>query len=167
MAKTLGLDDPVFSKGSHTLFDDTDYDVSKLQPKVKIPKFIGDYLSRCKKSGDRISDVMDIKYMADEMPDEVNRWLYETWTGSKERQELFARAWLDGYEIEKETRYILPMDGTKPSSEVYKLYAHRVGKRWDVSTYYPNDFEPITVTQQQLDNAPAWVKAIKPVKVNE
>lgn len=49
MAKALGLDDPVFSKGSHTLFDDEDYDILKLMPKVKIPKFVADYIDYCKR----------------------------------------------------------------------------------------------------------------------
>ena len=37
----------------------------------------------------------------------------EAWFYTDDNMELFARAWLDGYEVEKEKRYTVVMKGTK------------------------------------------------------
>ncbi|EPE9473503.1 DUF1642 domain-containing protein, partial [Listeria monocytogenes] len=40
-----------------------------------------------------------------DMPDEMYEWL----TSTADNQELFARAWLDGYEVEKEPLYYVQL----------------------------------------------------------
>ena len=69
--------------------------------KVKIPQFVADFISEQKKQGHTLSYSIDAS-----MSDRVAEWY---WGNS----ELFARAWLDGYEIEKERRYTVVMKGTK------------------------------------------------------
>jgi hypothetical protein len=68
---------------------------------VKIPQFVADFISEQKKQGHTLSYSIDAS-----MSDRVAEWY---WGNS----ELFARAWLDGYEIEKERRYTVVMKGTK------------------------------------------------------
>ena len=50
-----------------------------------------------------------------EKDDDVEKWLQ--WS---ENQELFARAWLDGYEVEKEKRYLVKMKGMASSFQFLK-----------------------------------------------
>lgn len=64
---------------------------------VKVPQFVAKKIEYFKKSGDwDLFQAMD--YMFGEK--EIKEWLED-----KDNQDLFARAWLDGYEVEKEKRY--------------------------------------------------------------
>ena len=69
--------------------------------KLVVPQFVADFISEQKKQGHTLSYSIDAS-----MSDRVAEWY---WGNS----ELFARAWLDGYEIEKERRYTVVMKGTK------------------------------------------------------
>ena len=69
--------------------------------KPVVPQFVADFISEQKKQGHTLSYSIDAS-----MSDRVAEWY---WCNS----ELFARAWLDGYEIEKERRYTVVMKGTK------------------------------------------------------
>ncbi|MCD7507378.1 DUF1642 domain-containing protein [Listeria monocytogenes] len=66
---------------------------------VKVPQFVADWISRCKQKGYDL--FLSIDYDDSDMPYEMYNWL----TFSDENQEILARAWLDGYEVEKEPLY--------------------------------------------------------------
>ena len=72
--------------------------------KVKIPQFVADWLKLSKNIGRSLFGAMRVF----EKDGDVEKWLQ--WA---ENQELFARAWLDGYEVEKEKRYTVVMKETK------------------------------------------------------
>lgn len=69
--------------------------------KPVVPQFVADFISEQKKQGHTLSYSIDAS-----MSDRVAEWY---WGNS----ELFARTWIDGYEIEKERRYTVVMKGTK------------------------------------------------------
>ncbi|MGJ6136688.1 DUF1642 domain-containing protein [Listeria monocytogenes] len=64
---------------------------------VKVPRFIADWISHCEKW--ELWHAMD--YGIDSMPEDVREWLFK----AHDNQKLFARAWLDGYEVEQEPLY--------------------------------------------------------------
>lgn len=68
------------------------------EPKpVKVPQVVAEKIEYFKKSGDwDLFQAMD--YMFEEK--EIKEWLED-----KDNQETFARAWLDGYDVEEERRY--------------------------------------------------------------
>ncbi|MBC1447320.1 DUF1642 domain-containing protein [Listeria welshimeri] len=68
-------------------------------PVLKVPQFVADWISRCKQKGYDLFLSMD--YEDSDMSYEMHNWL----TFSDENQEILARAWLDGYEVEKEPLY--------------------------------------------------------------
>ncbi|OFH76305.1 DUF1642 domain-containing protein [Listeria monocytogenes] len=72
-------------------------------PVLKVPQFAGDWISRCKQKGYDL--FLSIDYDDSDMPYEMYNWL----TFSDENQEIFARAWLDGYEVEKEPLYYVQL----------------------------------------------------------
>lgn len=73
--------------------------------KVKVPQLVAEKIEYFKKSGDwDLFQAMD--YMFGEK--EIKEWFED-----KDNQETFARAWLDGYEVEKEKRYTVVMKETK------------------------------------------------------
>ena len=72
------------------------------KPKVKLPKYIADKIEYCKYAeGYGLFHAMDYCFGYKDSAE----WL-------EYNQETFARAWLDGYEVEKEKRYrVLIKDG--------------------------------------------------------
>ncbi|EMA2095374.1 DUF1642 domain-containing protein [Listeria monocytogenes] len=66
---------------------------------VVVPQFVADWISRRRQEGYNL--IWSISYENNDMPDEMYEWL----TSTADNQELFARAWLDGYEVEEEPLY--------------------------------------------------------------
>ena len=80
--------------------------------KVKVPQFVADWIEYFKKTGDwDLFQAMDYLFGKKE----IREWLED-----KNNQETFARAWLDGYEVEKEKRYLVKIKGDiKENTLVY------------------------------------------------
>ncbi|HDT8986178.1 TPA: DUF1642 domain-containing protein [Listeria monocytogenes] len=72
--------------------------VSKVEL-VEVPKLVADWIEKKKENGEDLLVALDKNWQG--MEDSVRDWF----DGEKERYELFARAWLDGYEVEKEPLY--------------------------------------------------------------
>ena len=65
--------------------------------KVKVPQFVANWIEECKKKGDlSLGGAIQLPCP------EIYEWLKD-WGN----QETFARAWLDGYEVEEEKRYLV------------------------------------------------------------
>lgn len=78
--------------------------VSKVEL-VKVPKFVADWIEYCEKHRWGLSEALEDTYENSCMPEEVMDWFEDC----RENQELFARAWLDGYEVEKEPLYYVKL----------------------------------------------------------
>ena len=65
---------------------------------VKVPQFVADWIEEC--NAKRKSLLGALLYT----PEGVNSWV-----GNSDNQETFALAWLFGYEVEKEKRYLVKM----------------------------------------------------------
>lgn len=184
--RKLFLDDPssdainTYNPIMKMLYPNLNYDVSELLPKVKIPRFVADYIDYCKSEGYGVGTAMHPEYMADDMPDEVDRWLTDNSQDTNiKHEELFARAWLCGYEIEEEEQFVLPMERTEGSmvdEDKYCFYACLHKDKWSAKVqYYMRDIYSISpsalkvngllVTQAQIDDAPEWVKVVAKNKV--
>ena len=72
--------------------------------KVKVPQCVHKYIQEAKEYKWDLQDLM--KSIDDEDSEELQRWFYHECN-----QETLARAWLDGYEVEKEKRYLVKMKG--------------------------------------------------------
>ena len=85
--------------------------------KVEIPQFVADWIEEC---GTKEKSLLTaILYT----PEKVNSWV-----GDSDNQELFARAWLDGYTIE-EKRYKVKMKAIKSNSQ-YLIFGQLSGTWW-------------------------------------
>ena len=77
---------------------------------VKVPQFVADWIDVCKEN-------LAIGLYTAMNPDFLKQWNKSDelicWIKKTSNQELFARAWLDGYEVEKEKRYTVVMKTTK------------------------------------------------------
>ena len=65
--------------------------------KVTVPQFVADWIEECKNDDFHLFGAME------EMS--LHQKKLDYWFREDDNMELFARAWLDGYEVEKEKRY--------------------------------------------------------------
>lgn len=75
--------------------------------KVVVPQFVAEHIKHAKEIGRDLQDAMN----SSSIHEEVDEWLY-----TDNNMELFARAWLDGYEVEEEPKYIVKIKSTKCST---------------------------------------------------
>ena len=79
--------------------------------KVKVPQFVADWITHSKNIGRSLFGAMSIF----EENFEIKKWMQ--WA---ENQETFALAWIFGYEVEKEKRYIVRIKGVVEDSAYLK-----------------------------------------------
>ena len=65
--------------------------------KVVVPQFVADWIEECKNDDFHLFGAMEAI--------SLNQKKLDYWFREDDNMELFARAWLDGYEVEKEKRY--------------------------------------------------------------
>ena len=72
--------------------------------KVTIPQFVANWIEHFKKTSDwDLFQAMDYLF---------EHTITCEWIETKDNQELFARAWIDGYEVEKEPKYTVKFKAT-------------------------------------------------------
>lgn len=126
--------------------------------KIKIPQFVAEKIEYFKKSGDwDLFQAMD--YMFGKK--EIKEWLED-----KNNQETFARAWLDGYEVEKEKRYLVKMKGIDTNFNF--LNRHRNENYWIFLSKDKNTLYQTHHTRKELEEAGfGWVFDCPGIEIEE
>lgn len=91
------------------------FDGAMKRERVTVPQYVADFITEHKKLGHTLSYSIDAC-----MSDRVAEWYWDN-------SELFARAWLDGYEVEQEKRYEVKLKNTddylvKTNNNDYRFY---------------------------------------------
>ena len=73
--------------------------------KVQVPQFVADYIEFKKEYDFHVYGAMRV--IEDHCDKRVSEWFYE------KNVETFARAWLDGYEVEKEKKFAVKLTKTQ------------------------------------------------------
>lgn len=116
---------------------------------VELPMFMADFITEQKKLSHTLSYSIDAC-----MSDGVAEWYWDN-------SELFVRAWLDGYTVEKEKRYEVILSNGQSLKTVYRQGSDRL----DFEKVY-GDLERFT--RKQLEDAGlAWVFDCPGAKVKE
>ena len=118
------------------------------EPKpVKIPQFVADFIAEQKKLGHTLSYSIDAC-----MSDRVAEWYWDN-------SELFAQAWIFGYEVEEEKRYTVVIKETKQP-----LYYNAGEKK----LFFSLGGLATKFTRKQLEDADfGWVFDCEGVEVQE
>ena len=118
------------------------------QEKVTIPQDVADWIEEARKSCKDVADLFDFDFTNEE----VGKWFMQ------ERPfDLVARAWLDGYEVEKEKRYFVKIKATK----------HYFSKDGNSGIYYSLAFKD-SFTKKQLEDAGfGWVFDCPGIEIEE
>lgn len=80
--------------------------------KVTVPKFVADWIEECKNDDFHLFGAME--------GISLNQKKLDYWFREDDNMELFARAWLDGYTVEKEKWYLVKVKGFAHSSNYLK-----------------------------------------------
>ena len=121
--------------------------VSKLDEpqKVTIPQFVAEYIEHKKNEDYHLLGAMA------EIRSHKNKEIDE-WFTDDDNMELFARAWLDGYEVEKEKRYIATL-----KSSGQKLYYHTEDEDYIFSSYDGVFYSEYHTKTDLEENDMSWV----------
>lgn len=123
--------------------------------KVVVPQFVADWIEECKAKGKNL--LRALLYT----PEKVNSWVDNSYN-----QELFARAWLDGYEVEEEKRYLVKMKGIDTNFNF--LNRHRNENYWIFSSKDENTLYQTHHTRKELEDAGfGWVFDCLGIEIEE
>lgn len=125
---------------------------------VKVPQFVAEKIEYFKKTSDwDLFQAMDSLF-GDK---EIREWLED-----KNNQETFARAWLDGYEVEEEKRYRVKMKGIVNALSF--LSYHKNADIWTVTDKNNSDGHRAHHTRKELENANfGWVFDCPGIEIEE
>ena len=125
------------------------------EPKpVKIPQFVADFIAKQKKLGHTLSYSIDAS-----MSDIVAEWYWDN-------SELFALAWIFGYEVEEEKRYRVKMKGIVNALSF--LSYHKNADIWTVTDKNNSDGHRAHHTRKELEEAGfGWVFDCEGVEIEE
>ena len=126
--------------------------------KVVIPQFVADWIEKSKSNGWDLLASMCFTLTAKNK--QVTKWLH-----LGENVNIFARAWLDGYEVEKEKRYRVKMKNLK--ALFCYLARSKHDDYWSLTCSKMDGFYT-THTRKELEEAGfGWVFDCEGVEVEE
>ena len=128
--------------------------------KVTVPQFVADYIKDAKYYEWDLDDVFD--HIAEESGEsEIFKWFY-----TLGNIDVFVRAWLDGYEVEKEKRDIVKMKGMNKSSTILKL--DKILGSWYLGEDAEYSYTKDAHTRKELEEAGfGWVFDCQGIEVEE
>lgn len=111
--------------------------------KVKIPQFVAEYIEQ-KKDDDYhlLGAMIEIRSHKNK---EIDEWFEED-----DNMELFARAWLDGYEVEEEPKYTVKFKATNKATNQYLCDDDGIGLHISPSfrsNFRKSDLEKLSLTE--------------------
>ena len=123
--------------------------------KITVPKFVADWIEKCKSEKRRLHESLTYT------PFGVNGWVSNT-----KNQETFARAWLDGYTVEKEKRYLVKIIGITDYNSY--LNYHKGENKWTIESRMEVDKIRTEHTRKELEQAGfGWVFDCPGIEVKE
>lgn len=122
--------------------------------RVKIPQFVAEHIKRAKEIGRDLQDAMN----SSSIHEEVDQWLY-----TDNNMDTFARAWLDGYEVEKESKYIVKVKATGQCLGKYYINNEILSPRFIYTGRHADSF-----TRKELEEAGyGWVFDCPGIEIEE
>lgn len=115
--------------------------LDEAKEKVTLPRPVANWIS-CVRGRNKT-----LHFALENAPEEVNLWFCED---EKNRQNIFANAWVNGYYIDKEKRYLVKAKGMYFNS---CLVFDKGNKKWFFSSIYEIDHQRGHHTRKELEKA--------------
>lgn len=110
---------------------------------VKVPQFVAEIIEYYKGQNATLYDALREK----NFNKQYNEWLMN----EQDAYDKVARAWLDGYEVEKEKRYLVKVKGVCGNHETLNCEKH--SKKWLFSDREENSLYKTKHTRKELEDA--------------
>ena len=159
LIEKIGNLDKLYGEKFYVALDDVSDLVKQLdeQQKPVVPQFVADWIEESKKHCKNVVEFFKYKYPNVEMI---------KWIESEKRFDLIARAWLDGYEVEKEKRYLVKIKNIDTNSAYLKHQLQNNHWYWGSLTEC-GAFSPYH-TKKELEAAGfGWVFDCEGVEIEE
>lgn len=127
--------------------------------KVKVPQCVGDYIEHAKESEWDLEDLFE--FVGDQECGGIQKWFYDECN-----QDTLALAWINGYTIEKNKRYIVKIIGITDYNSY--LNYRKAEKAWTIESKMEIDAIRTNHTYEQLEQAGfGWVFDCPGIEVEE
>lgn len=173
-ADTLGTKGKQIQIASGDIVDiDDNFIYKSIEPeKVKVPQCVADWISFVKTNGLKFKNTYGF-YEEIAPSDDVYRVMYYIFKESiadkgiikwvDDNIDTFARAWLDGYEVEKEKRYLVKVKSTGQCLSKYYINNEILSPRFTYTGRNADEF-----TRKELEEADfGWVFDCPGVEIEE
>lgn len=132
-------------------------------PKPIVPQCVADWIDVCKEN-------LAIGLYTAMNPDFLKQWNKSDelicWIKKARNQDIFARAWVDGYEVEKEPRYTVRVKGINGSHQW--LAFGKLTECWCFGGKENSSYVVLEHTRKELEDADfGWVFDCEGVEVKE
>lgn len=134
-------------------------------PKPVVPQMVADWIKKCKMFK---SFAVSLSFALQPNVWEANGLSGECieWLMDAENQELFARAWVDGYEVEDEPRYMVRIKGIDDRYDVLNYGTHL--DEWTIDDADGAKGVRTTHTRKELEtNGFGWVFDCEGIEIEE
>lgn len=126
--------------------------------KVAVPQFVADWIDECKNDDFHLFGAME--------GISSNQKKLDYWFREDDNMEIFARAWLDGYEVDEEKRYLVKMKSIDTNFNF--LNRHRNENYWIFSSKDKNTLYQTQHTRKELEQAGfGWVFDCPGIEIEE
>lgn len=126
--------------------------------KVTVPQFVADVIEGAREKSPELEDALH--YTWDNGSKEFTEWYKK-----KSNRDRFDRAFLDGYTVEKEKRYLVKVKGVYFNNA---LIFDKINKVWFFSSIYETDHQIGHHTRKQLEDAGfGWVFDCSGIEIEE
>lgn len=123
--------------------------------KVTIPQFVADWIEKCKAKEKRL--LTALLYTSEQV---------NSWVDNLENQELFAHAWILGYEVEEENRYYISLKGVDENYNYLNFIKHL--NAWVLAEVKKDKKFRTTHTRKELEEAGfGWVFDCPGIEIEE
>lgn len=132
--------------------------------KVKVPQFVADWIEVCK---EHLTTSLYTAMNPDFMKENNQSFDFILWIKKTSNQDLFARAWLDGYEVEDEERYYVRFKGME-SDDFNYLNFIKFQHAWVLSSLKIDKKFRTAHTRKELEEAGfGWVFSCEGIEIEE
>ena len=107
------------------------FDCAMERDKVTVPQFVADYIRYAIENDWDFQDLF--KCIEDEEDEELLRWVYH-----ERNQETLAAAWINGYTVEKEKRYLVKIRGFVECGDYFNYFVEAGHWAFSGPSNHPN-----------------------------
>jgi hypothetical protein len=126
--------------------------------KVQVPQFVAEWIEECKNDDFHLFGAME--------GISSNRKKLDYWFREDDNMELFARAWLDGYTVEKEKRYYVRLKNVDENYNYLTCIKHL--NAWALTEIKRDKKFRTEHTRKQLEDADfGWVFDCPGIEIEE